>query len=173
MDIGGTSKRSYFTLDFRKNILNMDNAQEKTEVTTVHEEPATVVKTTKKVTPAVKTEHPQVVYNKKKALFRTYQIIWYILGIIEVLLAFRFALKMLGANPASGFANMIYAITTPLAAPFQGILGTTPVTTGSFFEWTTLLAAIVYAIIAAGIVQMLQFFKPTDPEEVSSVVDSQ
>jgi hypothetical protein len=34
-------------------------------------------------------------------LFRGTQIVWYAAGLIEVLLAFRLALKMLEANPAS------------------------------------------------------------------------
>lgn len=153
----------------------MESTEEtKTEVTTEHvEAPTTVVKTTKQTTPGVKTEHPQVVYQKKKAIFRTYQVIWYVLGIIEVLLAFRFALKLMGANPGSGFANLIYALSAPLALPFQGILGTPVISTGAAFEGTTIIAGIVYAIIAAGIVQLMQLFKPTNPQEVSEVVDSQ
>lgn len=153
----------------------MDNTQTQTEVTTVQEQPAAqVVKTTKQVTPQVRTEHPQVVYQKKKAIFRTYQIIWYILGVIEVLLIFRFALAMMGANPASGFASLIYTISAPFAIPFRGILGVSAVpTTGSVFEWSTLIAMVVYAIIAGGIVQLLQLFKPTTPQEVSEAVDTQ
>lgn len=151
----------------------MDDVEEKeVEVTTVERQPAAqVVKTTKQVTPQVKTEHPQVVYQKKKALFRTYQIIWYILGVIEILLVFRFALKMLGANPFSGFTNFIYAISDPFALPFQGILPTTT-SSGSVVEMSTVIAMLVYAIVAAGIVQLMQFFKPTNPKEVSEVVDT-
>ncbi len=151
-----------------------DKVETQTEVTTVREEtPTQVVKTTKQVAPQVRTEHPQVVYQKKKAIFRTYQIIWYVLGVIEVLLGFRIALKMMGANPFSGFADLIYTISGPLALPFQGILGTSVATQGSVFEWSTLIAAIVYAIIAGGIVQLMQLFKPTTPKEVEEVVDSQ
>jgi YggT family protein len=144
-----------------------------TEYTTVQKQaPTTVVKTTKQESPPVRVEHPQVVYQKKKAIFRTYQIIWYVLGLIEVLLIFRFALAMLGANPQSGFASLIYTLSAPLAVPFRGILPTS-VSAGSVFEWSTIIAAIVYAIIAAGLVQLIQFFKPTNPQEVSEVVDSQ
>ena len=71
--------------------------------------------------PPVQTEHPQKVYEKKKTIFRTYQVIWYILGVIEILLTFRVVLKMLGANISSPFVSLIYVITDPLAAPFRGI----------------------------------------------------
>ena len=152
-----------------------EQAETQTEVTTVQEVPAQsqVVKTTKQVAPQIRTEHPQVVYQKKKALFRTYQIIWLILGAIEVLLAFRIGLKMLGANPFAGFADLIYTVSAPFALPFQGILGTSVASQGSVFEWSTIIAMIVYAIIAGGIVQIMQLFKPTNPREVSEAVDNQ
>jgi uncharacterized protein YggT (Ycf19 family) len=135
--------------------------------------PGPVVHKTTVVTPhpGIKTEHPQVAYNKKHAIFRAYQIIWYILGLIEVLLGFRMALKALAANPASGFASLIYTLSDPLALPFQGILRTT-VTNGSIFEWSTIIAALVYALIAYGIIYMMQMVKPVGPEEVETTVDN-
>ncbi len=149
-----------------------ETLETQTEVTTVsNEAPTKVIKTTKQVEPQVRTEHPQVVYQKKKAIFRTYQVIWYILVVVEVLLLFRISLKALGANPFSGFTSLIYALSDPLALPFQGILGTS-VSQGSVFEWSTIIAAIVYALIAAGLVQLMQFFKPVTPKEVEDTVDN-
>lgn len=142
---------------------------EYTETKTEEVSHPTVVKTVKQVDPVVRTEHPQRVYDKKKAIFRTYQIIWYILGIIEVLLGFRMTLKALGANPFSGFASLIYAISDPLALPFQGILGTS-FAQGAVFEWSTLVAALVYLLIAVGIVQLMQILKPVTPHEVEENV---
>jgi uncharacterized protein YggT (Ycf19 family) len=148
--------------------------QESEEVTTVSEEtPTRVVKTTKQVTPPVQTEHPQRVFQKKKAIFRTHQIIWYILGIVEFLLAFRMTLKALGANPASGFTSLIYALSDPLALPFRGIFGVTATPQGNFFEWSTVVAALVYALIAYGLVELMQIVKPVTKEEVEQTVDSQ
>ncbi len=132
--------------------------------------PEKVIKTTKKVDSGVRTEHPQKVYEKKKVIFRTYQIVWYALGVVEVLLLFRFMLKALGANPFSGFVSFIYALSDPLAIPFQGILPTVVSGTGPLFEWSTLVAALVYAIIASGIVQLMQLVKPVTPHEVDDMV---
>ena len=144
------------------------------EVTTISKStPTQVVKTTKQVTPPVQTESPQKTFTKKKAIFRTYQIIWYFLGIIELLLGFRMTLKALGANPFSGFTNLIYAISDPFARPFQGIFGTTVVPQGSVFEWSTLIAAFVYFLIAYGIVELIQLVKPVTKEEVEQTVDNQ
>ncbi len=147
--------------------------QEETQVTRVTSStPEQIVRTTRTVAPPVGTEHPKKVYQTKKVIFRTYQIIWYILGIIEVLLAFRIILKMLGANTFSGFTNLIYTLSDPLASPFRGILGITS-TQASVFEWSTIIAGIVYAVIAYGIVQLLQLIKPTTPQEVEQSVDNQ
>jgi hypothetical protein len=111
-------------------------------------------------------------YQTKKVIFRSYQIIWYILGTIEVLLTFRILLKLLGANIQSGFTSFIYAISNPFALPFAGILKITGVST-MILEWSTLIAMAVYAVVAYGIVALIQLVKPTNPKEVEQTVDSQ
>ncbi len=121
---------------------------------------------------SVQTEPPQKVYQKKKAIFRVYQVVWYILGIIEVLLGFRFVLKILGANSASGFTNLIYSTSDTLVGPFKGIFKVAE-SQGSVLEWSTVIAAVVYAVIAYGLVQLMQLVKPAMPDEVERTVDSQ
>jgi hypothetical protein len=84
--------------------------------------------------------------------------VWYILGFIEVLLAFRFVLKLFGANRASGFVDFIYTISGVLTAPFDNIFGVTAAKAGetrSVFEPSILVAAAVYALIAWGIVRLI------------------
>lgn len=141
------------------------------EITTVEKSaPAQVVrKVTKVATPPIQTEHPQKVFEKKKVIFRTYQVIWYILGVIEVLLAFRIFLRMSGAYP-SEFTNLIYFLSAPLAVPFRGIIKTT--NEGAVIEWSTLVAMVVYILLAYGLVKLLQFIKPVTPQEVEKEVDS-
>ncbi len=117
-------------------------------------------------------EHPQKTYVKKKAIFRVYQLIWYVLGVIEVLLVFRIVLKMLAANASSPFVNLIYTLSHPLTLPFQGIFPTA-VVEASVFEWSTIIAGLVYAVVAYGLVQLFQLVKPTTPREVQEKVDSQ
>ncbi len=85
-------------------------------------------------------------------------LVWYVVGFILVLLALRFVLKLLGANPESGFVNFIYAITNLLTAPFDNIFGVVRATAGevrSVFEPSILVAAAVYALIGWGIVKLL------------------
>jgi len=121
---------------------------------------------------SVKTEHPQKVYEKKKTIFRTYQIIWYVIGVIEVLLVFRVLLKILGANVSSPFVSLVYVITDPLALPFSGIFGITYALNGAYFEWSTLVGMIVYVLIAYGLVQLIQIVKPTTPQEVENKIEN-
>ncbi|MGM0438927.1 MAG: YggT family protein [Patescibacteria group bacterium] len=89
-----------------------------------------------------------------KPLYYSTQIVWYLLGILQVLLAFRFVVKLTGANPEAGFTSLIYNATRPFTAPFSAVFSTSTVE-GNVFEWTTLLAMFVYSLIATGIVQLI------------------
>lgn len=85
--------------------------------------------------------------------------IYYVLGVIEVLLAFRFLFKLLGANQASGFVTFIYSITNILTAPFKGIFSpfvTAGLSLRSIFEPSTIIAFIIYAIAAWGLERLLR-----------------
>lgn len=140
------------------------------EITTVERsQPQVVRRVTKVVPPPVQTEHPQKVFEKKKVIFRSYQVIWYILGVIEALLAFRIFLRMTGAYP-SEFTNLIYFLSSPLALPFRGIIKTTD--EGAVIEWSTFVGMLVYLVLAYGLVKLFQFIKPVTPQEVENKVDS-
>ncbi|MCL6590893.1 MAG: YggT family protein [Firmicutes bacterium] len=109
---------------------------------------------------------------RTKPLYRAIQIIRYLTGFIEALLAFRFILKLLGANPTAGFSSFIYKASYPFAAPFLNVFGITRVG-GSVFEWTTLLAMIVYWLTAWGIIKLLQMSKPVSATEAAERLDEE
>jgi len=88
-------------------------------------------------------------------LFQINRIIWSILGLLEILLGFRFIFKLLGANPDSGFGAFLFGITGPFVAPFTGFLPT-PASAGMVLEATTLVAMAVYALIFWGIVYVIR-----------------
>ena len=144
------------------------------ETIVTDETPSQRVRTTKQVVARapVEPQSPQQAYQKKKVIFRAYQFIWYILGVIEFLLFFRFVLKMLGANPLSSFTHFIYSSSDLFSQPFAGILGVTA-GSGAVLEWSTLIAMAVYLVVAYAIVYLLQLIKPTTPEEVEQTVDTQ
>ena len=80
------------------------------------------------------------------------QIIWFVAGIILILLAFRFILALLGANPGNAFANFIYDTSHPFVAPFFGLFNYNNVNLGvGHFEVYTLIAMLVYGAIAWGL----------------------
>ena len=105
-----------------------------------------------------------------KPLYRGTQIVWYILGILEALLAFRLILKLLAANPTAGFSKFIYSVSYPFAAPFLNVFNATKIE-GNIFEWTTLLAMLVYALIAWGLVKMFSMSKTVSTPEAAAKLD--
>lgn len=85
-------------------------------------------------------EHPQNVADR---------LIWFVAGIILLLLGFRFVLSLLGASTASGFARFIYDTSHPFVAPFFGLFRYNNINYGvSRFEIYTLFAMLVYAAVA-------------------------
>lgn len=91
--------------------------------------------------------------------------VWYVIGFIEILLGFRFVLKLFGANPAAGFVDFIYSLTGILTAPFDNIFGVTTPEAGnvsSVFEPSILVAGVVYALIGWGIVKLFNLNQPTE-----------
>jgi hypothetical protein len=83
------------------------------------------------------------------------RIVYLISGIITTLLALRFILVLLGANPDNGFANFIYSLSQPLVAPFFGLFNYTANLGVARFEFETLIAIIVYSLLAWIIVRIL------------------
>lgn len=91
-------------------------------------------------------------------LFQAQYLVYYVLGVIEVLLAARFVFKLLGAASGSDFVSLIYGVTAPLVSPFAGIFSsatTTGVETTAVFEPATVIAMIVYGVIAWGITRLI------------------
>ena len=107
-----------------------------------------------------------------KPLYRGTQIAWYLLGLLEALLAFRFVLKLLGANAEAGFTSFIYGVTYVFTAPFLSVFRITKVS-GSIFEWTTLLAMLVYWLIALAIVKLFLMGRTVSIPEAAKKLDDQ
>lgn len=88
-------------------------------------------------------------------------VIYFLFGVLELFLAFRFVLKLAGANIGSGFVNFVYDLTGIFIKPFVGIFQRS-ITQGSdaasVFEPSTLIAIIVYVLLAWGIVKLIRIF---------------
>ena len=107
-----------------------------------------------------------------KPIYHGTQIVWYIAGILEVLLLFRFALKLFGANPGAGFTSFIYNASYPLVAPFINVFRVVYVE-GNVFEWTTLLAMLVYYIIALAIIRLFLMGRSVSTPEAAVKLESE
>jgi hypothetical protein len=107
-----------------------------------------------------------------KPLYRAHRIIWYAFGILEALLAFRFLLKLLAANSAAGFTSFIYGITAPFVAPFINVFRVTRVE-GSTFEWTTLLAMLVYWLLAWALTKLFVMSRTVSTPQAAAKLEKE
>lgn len=130
-----------------------------TQTTVTKEETAFTTPTTDTVQQVTSTN---VVGDKAEfSIFKTNQIIWYIIGVINILIFSRFLLLLLGAG-SSGFVSFIYDISGIFVRPFFGIFGTTRIEK-SVFEVASLCAIFAYTILGFLISQFITLFsKRTD-----------
>jgi len=96
-------------------------------------------------------------------------IVYFIAGLFEISLLFRLVLKMTGANPGSGFVSAIYSFTQLLMLPFRSIFPvttTTEVGIRAVFEPATLVAMLVYAVVAWGVVRLIAILAGQSSQEL-------
>ncbi|MHB8127599.1 MAG: hypothetical protein ACYDEX_01185 [Mobilitalea sp.] len=96
---------------------------------------------------------------KEYRITKVAKLIYYILGVLEVLFAFRFVFKILGANTESTFVSFIYSTSNLFLKPFSGIFRTAVsegIETKSVLEPTLIIGMIVYALLAWGIVKLIE-----------------
>lgn len=79
----------------------------------------------------------------------------FVIALVEILLVFRFVLKLLAANPSAGFVSWIYDTTLPLLKPFLFAFPTPSVRGGFTLEFTTLFAIFAYAFLGYVIQEIL------------------
>lgn len=92
-----------------------------------------------------------------------------ILMITEAILGLRFVLRLLGASSGAPFVRWVYETSQPLIQPFTGMFPS-PVLDGRFvFEFITLFALVIYALIAYLIVELIHFIEhATRPHAIAS-----
>lgn len=103
--------------------------------------------------PAAPAKDPNLVTKKVT------RAIWIGATILDVMLGFRFILKLFAANPNNLFARMVYLTTDFLVFPFQNLVGNPTIGNG-VFEVTTLIAMMVYVFLTWVLIQLaLLIFK--------------
>lgn len=88
----------------------------------------------------------------------TYQItafLWLMFGALEGLLGLRLILKLLASNPSNPFAQLVYGLSDIFVWPFIG-LTVTPSAAGIVVEIHTIIAMVVYAILAWLVISLVR-----------------
>ena len=88
-------------------------------------------------------------------LYKVVQLVWLVLGIVEVLIGLRVVLKLIAANPSNGFASFIYGFAGFFVKPFFGLTGT-PAVGGSVLEISSIIAMAIYALVAWALVWVIR-----------------
>ncbi len=104
--------------------------------------------------------HTRAVYQ-----FKAVHVIYYIAAVLEVLLVFRFVFHLFGANPEAGFVVFIETLSAIFMAPFTLIFPSSAAGTTGYFEWPVLVAMVVYALVAYGLVELINVLVARSPKE--------
>ncbi len=90
------------------------------------------------------------------------RVIYYLAGIIMALLALRVVLLLLAANQGSPFVDFIYSVSGAFAWPFFGIFNYLPTYGQSIFEISSVVAIVVYGLVAIGLAKLFTLTKTDD-----------
>jgi len=103
------------------------------------------------------------------------RIVWFLAGLLDVLLAIRFVLLLVGADAAVGFAKFIYGVTEPFVGPFLGLFGQHVTYPGAaqtgVVEFEALVAIVVWTLVAWIIVKVIQLAMGTNRNRGTVVSD--
>jgi cation transport ATPase len=81
-------------------------------------------------------------------------ITYFVLSVLEVILLLRFIFRLLGANQDNGFIMFLYNLSHVFVIAFNGIFNDQTLGRNGVFEFSTLVAMAVYALLAWGIVSL-------------------
>lgn len=103
----------------------------------------------------------------RAATFKATQLIWLLLGFLEVVLGLRFVFRLIGVNAGNTFASFLYGLSGFFVAPFASLTGA-PSSNGMVFELSTLIAMGVYALIGWALERLVYviFYRPRGPVSV-------
>ena len=86
--------------------------------------------------------------NQNSAIARVVNIVYYLFGIVQVILVIRVLLHLVAANSSNAFANIIDTISYPVVVLFSNLVQNPVLGTTSVLEITTIIAMVVWAIVA-------------------------
>lgn len=93
--------------------------------------------------------------HRENEIGRINGVLWLLLGTVEVIIGMRVLLKLLAANPDNAFASFIYRLSRMLVWPFFGLIEE-PAADGSVLELSSIIAMLVYLLVAWGITKLIE-----------------
>ncbi len=105
--------------------------------------------------------HENAVAEQRQTLTQISALIGFFFGILEGLIGIRVLLRLIDANPANPFAMLVYNFTALFLAPFNGLVPS-PAVDGMVLEVSSIIAIIVYALVAWALIRLvwLLFYRP-------------
>lgn len=116
----------WVTKSIEESVIQMSNDFRQTKVTSTQQEP----------------ERERRIFS-----FKLTQLILLFFGILEVMIALRIGLLLIGANPTSPIVAFIYGVTYLFLFPFTGLIGS-PSNGTMVFELSSVFAMVIYALLA-------------------------
>jgi len=115
----------------------------------------------------VRTTEHEPGREQRVATFKATQIIWLLLGLLEASIALRVVFKLIAVNAANPFAKLLYSVTNIFVAPFKSLVGN-PTSGGNVLEITSIIAMLVYLLIAWGIERIVHvlLYRPRGPVSI-------
>jgi uncharacterized protein YggT (Ycf19 family) len=94
---------------------------------------------------------------RKNAYIRIVNSIYWLVGMLEILLGLRFVLQLFGANPQNEFARMINNLSAPFVAPFANLfISTTSEAGTNIFDVNIIIAIVAYALFSYLVVSLVR-----------------
>ncbi len=121
----------------------------------------------------VRTTQHEEGREQRVATFQVTQLIWLLLGVLEIMLAMRVVFKLIAVNADNLFASLLYFVTGLFVAPFAS-LTSAPALGSMVLEISTIIAMFVYLLIAWGFERIVYvlFYRPRGPVSVRQTVVS-
>lgn len=108
---------------------------------------------------------------RQSIIAKVVRFIWLATGILEFMILLRMLLKLIAANPNSGFTQLVYGFTDLFLWPFTGLVGSPSAGNGMVLEISSFFALLVYAVLAWVAVQLIQILATTVKSRSVSVYE--
>ena len=84
--------------------------------------------------------------------------IYWLLGVLEILLGLRFLLRLFGANTQNEFARLINNLSAPFVAPFSTLFISPTFSGGAYiFDVNIAIAIVAYMLLSYLIISLVRF----------------